>query len=90
MRHAIVAGVPRCPFEAAAVASWALLRDGRVGVTRTDVASHVEEWDVYVVQRAFEFRDIAFREGDLVAYARRENGNDVGAAMQFRHLQRLP
>jgi hypothetical protein len=100
LRHAIVAGVPRCPFEAAAdletarrqprVASWALLRDGRVGVTRTDVASHVEEWDVYVVQRAFEFRDIAFREGDLVAYARRENGNDVGAAMQFRHLQRLP
>lgn len=100
LRHAIAAGAQKCPFESAAdlatarknpqVASWSLLREGRVGVTRTDVANHVEEWDVFVVARPFGFGDASFREGDLVAYARRENGNEVGAATQFRHLQRLP
>ena len=100
LRHAVVAGVPQCPFEKAAdldtarklprVSSWSFVREGRLAVNRTDVAGHIEEWDVYVVATAFEFGDVAFREGDLVAYARRERGNEVGAATQFRHLQRLP
>jgi hypothetical protein len=42
------------------------------------------------VQTPFTFNDVQFTAGDLVAYVRRENGNEVGAATQFRHLQRLP
>jgi hypothetical protein len=100
LRHAVVAGAPTCPFDKALdldaarklprVSSWSFMREGRLAVNRTDVASHIEEWDVYVVATAFDFREVAFREGDLVAYARREKGNEVGAATQFRHLQRLP
>ena len=100
LRHAIVAGQPKCPFQKAAdldvarknprVSSWSLLRDGRISVTRTDVPNHIEEWDAYVVVAPFSVYDVQFATGDLVAYVRRENGNEVGAATQFRHLQRLP
>jgi hypothetical protein len=99
LRHAVVAGVARCPFEKSSdldaarklpqVSRWSVLREGRVGVTRTDVSGHIEEWDVYVVAARFDYQDVSFREGDLVAYLRRENGNEVGASTQFRHLQRL-
>lgn len=100
LRHAIIAGTPKCPFDKASdldvarknprVSSWSMLRDGRLGVARTDVPNHIEEWDIYAVQTPFVFNDVPFTAGDLVAYVRRENGNEVGAATQFRHLQRLP
>lgn len=63
---------------------------GRVGVARTDVADHVEEWDVFLVMAPFVFDEVAFSAGDLVAYVRKEDGNDMGIATQFRHLRRLP
>jgi len=100
LRHAMSAGKSKCPFEKAAdledarknprVASWSVLRDGRISVSRTDVANHIEEWDVYAVTSPFSVYDVQFAVGDLVAYVRRENGNEVGAATQFRHLQKLP
>lgn len=100
LRHAIFAGQAACPFGKAAdldvarknpiVSTWRLNRPGRIAVTRTDVANHIEEWDVFSVVTPFTFNDVRFLEGDLVAYVRRENGNDVGAATQFRHLKRLP
>ena len=71
------------------VSTWTLLEEGRIAVTRTDVAGHVEEWDVFTVTRPFVLQEVTFAEGDLAAYIRRENGNAVGAATQFRHLQRL-
>lgn len=99
LRHAIIAGQTNCPFEKASdldmarknprVSSWVLLRDGRISVTRTDVINHIEEWDVYTVIAPFSFHDVQFNSGDLIAYVRRENGNEVGAATQFRHLKRL-
>jgi hypothetical protein len=100
LRHGVIAGQVACPFRKAAdldvarknprVSYWSLLRDGRVSVSRTDVQNHIEEWDVYAVTTPFDFEGIQFKEGDLVAYVRRENGNEVSAATQFRHLQRLP
>lgn len=100
LRHAIIAGQITCPFERSndleparknpRVSNWSYLRAGRVGVTRTDVANHIEEWDVYQVIAPFSFKEVQFAAGDLVAYIRRENGNEVGAATQFRHLKRLP
>ncbi|WP_169720493.1 hypothetical protein [Azonexus hydrophilus] len=100
LRHAVIAGQAACPFGKAAdldvarknpiVSTWRLYRPGRIAVTRTDVANHIEEWDVFFVVTPFTFSDVQFAEGDLVAYVRKENGNDVGAATQFRHLKRLP
>ena len=98
LRHAIITGQTACPFAKATdldvarknlVSTWTLLRPGRISVTRTDVANHIEEWDVFSVVTPFSFNDVQFSVGDLVAYVRRENGNDVGAATQFRHLKRL-
>ena len=99
-RHAIIAGQIACPFEKASdleplrknpiVSTWTLRNPGRIAVTRTDVANHVEEWDVFFVVQTFVFKDVQFSSGDLAAYVRKENGNDVGAATQFRHLKRLP
>jgi hypothetical protein len=54
------------------------------------VAQHVEAWEVFLVTTPFVFDEVAFSTGDLLAYVRRENGNDVSMATQFRHLQRLP
>ncbi|HLD23444.1 MAG TPA: hypothetical protein VJA83_05830 [Sulfuricurvum sp.] len=98
-RQIIVSGQPECPFKKAAdldiarknprVSNWSLLNDGRISITRTDVANHIEEWDTFVVVTPFAFNDIQFKAGDIIAYLRRENGNEVGASTQFRHLQRL-
>ena len=100
LRHSMIAGNAKCPYEKAAdldiarkyprVSSWSFLREGRIVVNRTDVANHIEEWDVYLVTVPFSFGDVQFLAGDLISYKRREKGNDVGAASQFRHLQRLP
>lgn len=76
----------RCPK----VSTWAMTDVGRVDVARTDVAHHVEAWEVFLVTTPFVFDEVDFSAGDLLAYVRRENGNDVGMATQFRHLQRLP
>jgi len=99
-RNVISAGPSKCPFSKAAdldvarslpqVATWHFLRDGRIGVTRTDVVNHVEEWELYLVTEPFTFGGVQFAPGNLVAYQRRVNGNDFGVATQFMHLQRLP
>lgn len=100
-RQMFIAGKPMpCPFRTAAdmdisrknprVASWAMPRPGSLSVTRTDVPDHIEEWDMFVVQKAFTFASVQFEPGDLVGYLRREKGNDTGASQQFRHLKRLP
>lgn len=100
LRHAVIAGQPVCPFEKASdlevarqnpiVSTWAMLRPGRISVTRTDVVGHIEEWDAYAVVTPFSVNDVQFSAGDLIAYVRKENGNEIGAATQFRHLKRLP
>lgn len=100
-RQMFVAGKPiPCPFRTAAdmdisrrnprVASWAIQSPGSLKVTRTDVPDHIEEWDMFVVQKAFTYASVEFEPGDLVGYLRREKGNDTGASQQFRHLKRLP
>lgn len=99
-RHAVIAGQPGCPFRTAAgidlseanqrVASWSMLRDGRVSVARTDVEGHIEEWDVFVVIAPFQVRDLKLQPGELISYLRRESGSELNAATQFLHLQRLP
>ena len=71
------------------VATWAVSDEGRLAITRTDVAGHVEEWEVFVVTSAFEVQRFRFDVGDLVQYLRRERGNEFNAATTFRHLQRL-
>lgn len=100
LREAVVRGKVECPFRSAVdmevsradlrTASWEMLRDGRVGVTRTDVEGHVEEWDMFVVTEPFQVHDLRLQAGELVAYLRRESRNELNAATQFRHLQRLP
>ncbi|HVJ23821.1 MAG TPA: hypothetical protein VM756_07785, partial [Burkholderiales bacterium] len=100
LRHAVIAGQLECPFRTAAdmdqsyanqrVASWSMLRDGRVSVARTDVEGHIEEWDVFVVLAPFQVRDLKLQPGELISYMRRESGSELNAATQFLHLQRLP
>ena len=72
------------------VATWSLLRDGRLKIDRTDVQGHVEEWDVFLVEIPLRAGTITINSGDLVAYLRREKGNDLNVATMFRHLQKLP
>ena len=78
------------------IVHWALLGEGRVQITRTDVKDYVEEWNIYVVQKDFEFAGVKFKRGDLAAYERpaiKITGNhsyqEVISPI-FRHLQRLP
>lgn len=88
-----------CPFRKAAdlnparkaprVASWAMVSDGRIRVTRSDNKDYIEEWDVYVVTKSFQALNMEIKAGDLIAYLRRDKDNDVNAATEFRHLQRL-
>jgi hypothetical protein len=66
-----------------------VVSDGRLRVTRSDVKEYIEEWDVYAVTRGFQALNLEIKAGDLVAYRRREPNNDVNAATEFRHLQRL-
>lgn len=99
-RNTQVGSQTPCPFHAATdmdvaranpkVASWQMVRDGLLKISRTDVQDHVEEWEIFVVVKAFEFAGIQFKTGDLTAHRRRERGNDFNAATTFRHLQRLP
>lgn len=99
MKHAI-GGPDPCPlqtaddFEAASgrprMLNWSLLREGRISVTQADGAGQGEEWDIFAVFAPFEVEGVKFQAGDLVAYGRRGKGNEVNAATQFRHLQRLP
>jgi hypothetical protein len=98
-RSAIIAGVPDCPFKSSKdiesirkfprVTSWSILENGRINIDRSDVENHVEEWDIYVVQRDFNVYSVDFSVGDLVAYLRKSPGNNVGASGQFRHLKKL-
>lgn len=71
------------------VSSWGLLPNGRVKISRTDVPAHFEEWEVFLVQIPFEFFGVQFTSGDLLAYLRREPGNEINAVTTFRHLQGL-
>lgn len=71
------------------VQTWALLRDGRVRIDRTDAPQEFEEWEVFAVQAPFEFFGVKFAVGDLAAYLRKGPGNDINAAQAFRHLRRL-
>lgn len=99
-RNTQIGGQMACPFHAAKdmdgaranpkVASWQMVRDGLLKISRTDVQDHVEEWEVFAVVKAFEIAGIEFKAGDLTAYLRRERGNDFNAATMFRHLRRLP
>ena len=100
VRHVISAGPAPCPFKKSMdldavrtlprVASWAWERDGRIRISRTDVANHIEEWDVYVVLAPFSVYGVDFLAGDLLAFNRRSQGNEVGATTEFRHWQKLP
>lgn len=92
-------GGDACPFEKAADLdrtergishlNWALLREGRVRITPPEGPELTEEWDVFAVETPFQVDNVQFKAGDLVTYVRREKGNEVNAATQFRHLQRL-
>ena len=72
------------------VQTWTLLRDGRLKTTHRDAPGQREEWDVFAVDKPFEFLNVHFFEGDLVAYLRYQKGNDLNVSTVFRHLQRLP
>ena len=72
------------------VETWNFLRDGRLQSNHTGRPASPEEWDIFVVEKPFEFADIKFSAGDLVAYLRRSKGNDLNVSTVFRHLQRLP
>jgi len=72
------------------VSSWSLIGEGRVRVARTDLKNYVEEWDVFIATADFIASGLEVRKGDLVSYLRKEYGNDLNAALSFRHLKRLP
>jgi tetratricopeptide (TPR) repeat protein len=72
------------------VASWSMLRDGRLIVSRTDVANHVEEWEMFIAATDFLAAGIQVKQGDLVGYMRKEKGNEINVATTFWHLQKLP
>lgn len=98
-RHTQIAGKMECPFSKASdldisrlnpkVASWKILENGMVKITRNDVKNHIEEWEIFTVIKPFEMYKIHFKQGDLLAYIRKENGNEFNVATQFRHLQKL-
>jgi len=98
-RHALIGGRNTCPFTKASdmdksrsnprVSSWEMLANGVIKITRTDIANHIEEWDIFTVVEPFEMLKIKFEVGDLLAYIKKENGNNFNVATQFRHLKRL-
>ena len=45
---------------------------------------------MFVVASPFEAAGVHFKEGDLLQYLRKERGRDFIAALQFRHLRKLP
>ncbi len=99
-RVARIVGQMECPFSSAKdmdftrinpiVATWSFNKSGRINVDRTDISDHIEEWEAYLVTTDFSFASYSFKKGDLLAYLRREPGNEYLAATYFRHLQRLP
>ncbi|PFH10882.1 hypothetical protein BCF11_3316 [Collimonas sp. PA-H2] len=99
-RNAQATGLMPCPFSNAKnmdasrlnprVISWKIIRGGIVKIFRTDVQDHIEEWEVFTVDKSFEMAGVQFNAGDLITYLRRERGNDFNVATVFRHLQRLP
>lgn len=99
-RNAQIIGQMPCPFASAKdmdvsrnnpkIATWSMLRDGRLKVDRTDVPGHVEEWDIFFVENSFQVANMTISYGDLVAFLRRERGNEFNVATTFRHLRRLP
>jgi hypothetical protein len=98
LRTGTVVGSPTCPFRKAAdlaaarkrprVASWAMVADGKLKVTRTDNKDYLEEWDVFAVTKTFRALTMELKAGDLITYLRDKN-SDVNASTEFRHLQRL-
>lgn len=72
------------------VETWQMLRNGRLQSDHTGRPGSPEEWDVFVVEKPFEFGKVDFAAGDLVAYLRRSRGNNLNVSTVFRHLQRLP
>lgn len=98
-RNAQIMGNAQCPFHVAKdmdisrknpkVSSWSMVEEGKVKISRTDVLGHIEEWEIFIVEKSFEIANVTFTEGDLVAYLRHERGNDFNAATIFRHLQKL-
>jgi tetratricopeptide (TPR) repeat protein len=72
------------------VARWNMLRDGRLSVSRTDVANHIEEWEIFIATSDFLAAGIQIKQGDLVGYMRKERGNELNVATVFWHLQKLP
>lgn len=99
--HAQIAGKMECKFSSATdienvfrsypkVESWKMVSDGRIKIFRADIQNHIEEWDVFVVTRPHQRYGVKFNAGDLVAYMRREKGNEYNVATLFWHLQRLP
>jgi hypothetical protein len=96
-RVAQVRGQFECPTSATLagmrqlprVSSWEFLGKGRVRITRTDVPTHFEEWEIHVVRERFSFASTTFAPGDMVAYLRRVPGNEIGASTLFRHMQPL-
>jgi hypothetical protein len=56
---------------------------------QSGVIKRIEARDVFVVERPFEVDGVAIAAGDLVAYRRKDAGNDFNAATMFRHLQRM-
>ena len=72
------------------VSNWHLLKDGRVRITRTDVKKHVEEWDIFIVNKKFSYKGVTFNQGDLISYLRKEKNNEIyNASTQFRHLIKM-
>ena len=68
---------------------WKLNSANRIVMTRLDMPERIEEWESFIVTRAFTEQGVSFSVGDMLQYLRLENGNNVGAASQFRHLVKL-
>lgn len=71
------------------VVGWDLIDKGRVGISRSDIKNHVEDWDIFLATSDFTAAGLNVKKGDLVGYLRKENGNELNASMAFRHLKRL-
>jgi hypothetical protein len=99
-RVARIVGQMACPFSSAKdmeparrnpkVSTWSFNKNGRISIARSDVPDHIEEWETFVVTTDFSLGRYSFKQGELLAYLRRERGNEFFAATSFMHLQRLP
>jgi hypothetical protein len=72
-----------------AVSTWGIMPNGRLKITRSDVPTHFEEWEMFAVESPFKMHGIDFAAGDLVGYLRRAPGNEINVSSMFRHLKRL-